>query len=314
MNVSILGGGAYGLALAVNLAKKKNFKVTVWEFFTEVAEKLQSTRTSGALPGIILDSDIQVTSDLNLAINESEVVLVALPSEKVEEIMIKIKDLISNQKILIGSKGFASEHRLLSEVVKSVLPNNETYYFSGPTIALELAKGGVCGMVLAGNKVNKETLEILSSPSIRVERTGDWVGCQVGAALKNVINIYIGISEGLFMGENTKAYLFTKGIEEIAEIGVKIGAKKETFYGLTCMGDLTLRSRNRNLGSELAKGKSTEQIKSESGQTLEGVKALDHALYFIQKFSLKSPIIESLDRIINSGVNPSEEIASIYSV
>lgn len=310
MNISILGGGAFGGALAIHLAKK-DLSITMWEFFEHIATKLENERVSDALPGMTLSANIHITSDLEKAVKSADVIIVAIPSEKIEETFHKIKPLIIDQKVIICSKGFTSNHKSLTTVVSEILKETEIFYLSGPTIALELAKGSLCGMVLASQHSDVELINTFKSDNLKIEFSTDIIGCELGAALKNVINIIVGITEGLELGENTKAYIFTKGLEEIANIGVAMGAHRDTFYGLTCMGDLTLNSRNRNVGIRIGKGETIEEIQTQMGQTLEGLKALEHAKFLKESFGLHCPIIDALDRIVHTNSSAAKEIAAL---
>jgi glycerol-3-phosphate dehydrogenase (NAD(P)+) len=310
MKVSILGGGAFGSALAIHLSKK-NANITVWEFFDHIATKLQIERKSDALPGMTLPENVKFTSNIKESIEFAELIVVAVPSEKIEETFNSVKDLIKDQKIVVCSKGFTADHKLLTVAISDILQDKEIYYLSGPTIALELAKGNLAGMVLAGPDFHEEIVELFKSDYLRIEFSKDQIGCQVGAALKNVINILVGITEGLELGEDTKAYIFTKGLEEIANIGVAMGAQRETFYGLTCMGDLTLNSRNRNVGIKIGKGQTVEQIQAEIGQTLEGLKALEHAKALKESLNVHAPMIDALNEIVYSKADIAKTIKAL---
>jgi len=230
-------------------------------------------------------------------IYDSEVIIVSLPSSVVVSKLLELKDKIINQKIVICSKGFASENELLSEVLEKNF-KNEIFFLYGPTLANEIKKGEFSGMVLAGGFGKEKLKKELESEVLSIELSDDIVGVQVGATLKNVVIMFIGIIEGIGCGENTQAYVFTKGLGEIKKIGVALGAQIETFLGLSCVGDLTLYSRNRNFGVELGKGKKLNEIIKEMNYNPEGILALKNAKGIVKKLNLKAPLIELLYKII----------------
>jgi glycerol-3-phosphate dehydrogenase (NAD(P)+) len=260
MKITILGNGAFGSALDTYL-KKIGHQILIDE------------------------------------ISSSEVIFVSLPSDVVVPKLLELKDKIANQKIIICSKGFASESELLSEALEKKF-KNEVFFLYGPTLAEGIEKGELSGMVLAGGPGKEELKKQLESEILSVELSDDVIGVQVGATLKNVVTIFIGIIEGIGCGENTQAYVFTKGLEEIKKIGVALGGKVETFLGLSCVGDLTLRSRNRYFGVELGKGKELNEVVKEMGHNPEGILALKNAKGMAKRFNIEVPLIELLYKIV----------------
>lgn len=297
MKVAVLGGGAFGSAMAIHFAKK-GYNVFIWEFFKEIADSMQDQRESVALKGFKFSDNVTITSNIIEAVENSDLVFLSVPSDKVESTLESIKFDVLNAKIIIGSKGFAKNLEPLTLAAKRILKNNPIYYLSGPTIAKEIAEEKISAMVLAFKEHDHSTAKLIESNYLKVETSTDIIGCQLGAALKNAVNIFVGISEGLNLGENTKAYLFTKGISDIAEVGLAMGAKKETFMGLTCMGDLTLNSRNRQVGVQIAQGQSIESIQKEAGHVIEGILALENAKKLATKFHRKVPVIDALYNIV----------------
>ncbi len=309
MKAAILGGGSFGTSLAISLNRQEN-QVKIWEFIKTQAEEMNRTRICPMLPDVIIPENIMISNNLEEVINDSEMMLIVVPSDKVEQTIITAKEYIRGQKIIICSKGFGDDQTYLSEVVSKHL-NNDIYCLYGPTLAKELAQGEITGMVLAGN-LGCETLKNdLESETLKIETTNDIIGTQTGAALKNVVTIFVGIAEGLNMGENTRAYIFTKGIAEIKKIGLAMGAEEETFLGLTCVGDLTLNSRNRKLGIEIGKGRKLEEVLKESNHVSEGVIAIKNAVKLAERLDLNIPLIQGLYAILFDNADPREIIKAI---
>ncbi len=314
MNISILGGGSWGTALAVQLAKNKH-QVKVWEFFEEQARKMQVERVCPLLPEVRLPENIFVSSKMEEVVSGSKLVLMVVPSDKVEVTINQAAKFLENQAIIICSKGFASNLRLLSEAVKEKV-KGEVYCLYGPTHAEEVGLGKLTGIVLAGGKGKAKLKKVLESENFKVELSKDIIGVQVAAALKNIIAIFIGLLEGLGEGDNAKAYIMTKGLEEIKEVGLAWGAKKETFYGLAGMGDLIVtctskHSRNRHVGEQIGKGRKLSEVLAEMKMVAEGVTNLKEAINLQEKFKLKLPLINGLYEILLEDKNPKEVLKKI---
>jgi glycerol-3-phosphate dehydrogenase (NAD(P)+) len=228
---------------------------------------------------------------------QSEITLVCVPSFAVIDALEKERGNISGQSIVICSKGFASEEKLLSEVLREKF-ENKIFFLYGPTLADELSIGMLSAMILAGGDGKDGLKKVIESDSLRIELSDDVVGVEVGAALKNVVTIFVGIAEGAGYGQNTQAFIFTKGVEEVQKIGTALGANPNTFIGLSCVGDLTLHSRNRYLGIELGKGRSLPDIVDEMKYTPEGILALKNAKSMAKKLGIKVPFIEDLYSLV----------------
>ncbi|MBI2152050.1 NAD(P)H-dependent glycerol-3-phosphate dehydrogenase [Candidatus Woesearchaeota archaeon] len=259
MKISIIGGGSWGSALAVHLAKK-NHHLKVWEFFKEQADEMQEQRFCRLLPGVKLSENIFVSSEIEKAVADTELVLLVVPSDKVEQTLDKIAPLLENQPVVVCSKGLASGLRLLSDVVEAKVKGN-VYCLYGPTHAEEVCKGMFSGIVLAGKKgpERKQIKKALESLELRVDISDDRIGLQVCAALKNILAVFVGVLDGMQLGDNAKAYIMTKGLAEITLVGKKWGAKDKTFHGLAGMGDLIVtcsskHSRNRHVKLPLISG------------------------------------------------------------
>jgi len=260
MKISILGYGVFGSAIASRLALK----------------------------GHTIYKD---------EINDSDIVLVAVPSYSVVDTLKSHKSEIKNQKIIICSKGFDKDGELFSVVLEKEFPNNQIYFLYGPTLAEELRNGVFSVMVLAGGENKEELKKEIESENLYIRISDDIIGVQVGSALKNTVGVFVGLIEGASFGENTQAFVYSKGLQEIQKVGVYLGAKPNTFIGFSCAGDLFLRSRSRILGIEIGKGRSFEEVSEEMTYPKEGIASLKSLL----KKNYKD-IDLSFFRLINSVV------------
>lgn len=301
MKIAILGGGSWGTALAIHLAKN-NHEIKVWEFFAEQANEMQEKRFCRLLPEVKLPHNIFVSPKMEEVLPNCELVLVVVPSDKVEKTVNIAKQHLTNQPLIICSKGFGEKTQLLSELID--VPGN-VYGLFGPTHAEEVCKGFSSGIVLAGRSSEERDLikQALESPSLKVDLSEDLIGVQVCSALKNILAVFVGVLDGKGLGDNSKAMIMTKGLEEIKAIGKKLGAKEETFYGLAGMGDLIVtctskHSRNRYVGEQIGKGRKLPEILSEMNMVAEGVTAVQKAIVFKEKFGLELPLIQGLHDLL----------------
>ena len=308
MKIAILGGGSWGTALALHLAQK-SIDITMWEFFQEQAEEMQKQRFCRLLPGVKLPGNIAVSHKIEEVLLETDLVLIVVPSDKVEATIGKAQFLLKDQPVVICSKGLASGLRLLSEAVQEKV-KGEVYCLYGPTHAEEVCQGLFSGIVLCGK--NKDGLQkwqkVLEGPQFKVHLSEDIVGVQVCAALKNILAVFVGVLDGAGLGDNAKAYVMTKGLEEIQQVGLKWGAKKETFYGLAGMGDMIVtcsskHSRNRFVGEQIGKGRKLEEVLAEMKMVAEGITTVKEAIKLKEKFGLELPLITGLYDILFNGKN-----------
>lgn len=306
MNIAIVGGGSWGSALAVHLAKK-NHSIKVWEFFQEQAQEMQEKRVCKLLPDAHLPGNIFISHKMEEVLPGSELVLLVVPSDKAEATIEKAKQFLSAQPVIICSKGFGEGLTLLSDAVSKKVSGN-VYCLYGPTHAEEVCKGVFSGIVLAGKEgTERETLQnALNSDVFKVEVSDDIVGVQLCAALKNILAVFVGVLDGKKLGDNAKAYVITKGLEEIKTIGLQLGAKEETFYGLAGIGDIIVtatskHSRNRHVGEQVGRGRKLDDILAEMKMVAEGVTAVKKAIGFKEKLGLHLPLIEGLHGILFEG-------------
>lgn len=294
-NITIIGSGSFGCALAYVLSKNDN-NIKIWSYKKEEADLINNKHKCMFLDNLILDKSIKCYINYEEAINNSEYIILCTPSNVFKETCINIKPYINNQEIIIASKGLY-DNKLLSDIVKEEL-NKESSIISGPSHAEQIVKDVPTYVNYCGKIKN-----LFESDNFHMIENNDIVGMQVGAALKNIISILIGIADGLNYESNTISYLITKGLNEIKEISIKMGAKEETIYDLCTLGDLltttfSLDSRNKRCGILLSKGKYIDEIKEEIGMTIEGLDALNNARYLINKYHLNCELINNLYEII----------------
>lgn len=305
MKVFVLGAGSFGTALAV-MCQRIGHRVVLWSPHKEAVECLQTSReNTRLLPGIKIPNDVYITDDLSM-VKESELVLLAVPSIAVSEVCEKLVGMLHPDSILVSvAKGFEQQtHNRLSEVISDILYSHVPVILSGPSHAEELAKD-VPTTVVAASK-NHDSAErvqqALMNPSLRIYLNEDVIGVEVGGALKNVIALCAGICDGLSLGDNAKAALMTRGMAEIARLGVAMGAKRETFSGLSGIGDLivtcmSMHSRNRKAGILIGQGIEPALAVQRIG-TVEGYLAAESADFLARQYRVEMPIVHETCQVL----------------
>ena len=302
-NIAIIGSGSFGCALANVISINNNVKI--WSFKEEEKSKINYEKTCIFLNGSKLNEKIICYTNYKDVIEKSEYIFLVTPSNIIRNTIKNIKSYISNQKIIICSKGIEKgTNKLLSEVVTEEI-NNEVGILSGPSIAKEVINYEPCKVTFASNnQIFKEEIKsIFAGSNMSLEFNNDMIGTELGGTLKNIIALASGVLDGLNLGLNIKSVLITRGLDEIKMLGKKMGATDETFYGLSGLGDLIVtcmseNSRNKSAGILIAKGKDIDDIKNEIGMIVEGLDALIVAQDLSLKYDLKLPIINSLYDII----------------
>lgn len=323
--IGVIGGGAWGTALAILLADKGH-GVTLWMYEKDLAEETQKTHENQVyLPGFPLPASITITSSMETAVNGKKVILSVVPSHTVRTIARQFAPFLAKDAIIISaSKGIESESlMLLSDVFKDVLPkelHKRLCFLSGPSFAKEVAQKMPTAVALASYdpETGKEAQKILSAPYFRVYTNSDVVGVELGGSIKNVIAIAAGVLEGLGFGYNSMAALITRGLAEMARLGAAMGANPMTFAGLAGMGDLVLTctgglSRNRTLGVRIGKGERLADILSGAKTVAEGVKTTKAARELARKHKVETPIIEEVYRILYEDKDPRQAVSDLMN-
>lgn len=316
----ILGAGSWGSALGLVLAKK-GYQVNMWTLSEEQAEKINRTRENiDYLPGVLFPNNITLTTDIEDAIKDSKIIVLAVPSQAIRSVCKQIKTFVKDDQIIVDvAKGLEKGTGLrLSEVCEQELPNNPYVTLSGPSHAEEVAKDIPTTVVVASNdlEIAQSVQDIFMSPKFRVYTNPDIVGVELGGALKNIIAFGAGICDGLGYGDNAKAALMTRGIREIGRLGQAMGANSSTFAGLSGIGDLivtctSMHSRNRRAGILIGEGKNLEETLKEVKMVVEGITATEVAYEVAKDLKIDMPITNAIYSVLHNGSNPNEVVIEL---
>ncbi|MEG1996432.1 MAG: NAD(P)H-dependent glycerol-3-phosphate dehydrogenase, partial [Oscillospiraceae bacterium] len=282
-------------------------KVVLWSAFqAEIDEIIKNGENKKLLPGVAVDASIELTTDISKA-SESQLIIIAVPSFAVRDVAKQLAKYIANDAIVVNvGKGLEPNTLLrLSQVIESEITKNDVVVLSGPSHAEEIARGVPTTVVAAcKNRNSSETVQdIMMNTNLRIYVNDDIIGVELGGALKNIIAVCSGICDGLGLGDNSKAALMTRGIAEIARLGIAMGAKSETFAGLSGVGDLivtctSMHSRNRRAGILIGQGLSSDEAISRVGMTVEGCLAAKTAYELSQKLHVEMPIVQELYNVL----------------
>ena len=325
MQIGVIGAGSWGTTLA-NLLAKKGLNITLWAYEEELITSIAATRENTLyLPGIKLSSKIVPTGSLKDVCQHKDLILIVTPSQVVRHIMQQILPYLSPQQILINaSKGIENKTLLtMSEVVREVLRRNDDQplaVLSGPSFAREVSEEMPTAVTIASKNLYlaQQLQQIFSTPYFRVYTNPDVTGVEMGGALKNVIAIAAGISDGLSFGNNTRAALITRGVAEISRLALHRGADPLTLSGLSGLGDLVLTctgelSRNRTVGIKLGQGMVLSQILKEMRMVAEGIKTAESAFHLSIKMNVAMPITEQVYSILYQNRNPLDAVNELMT-
>ena len=305
-NIGIVGAGSWGTALAMHLAKLGH-NVTLWAFLKEEVDAMNQTRVHINLPEAKIPESVVITNDVKETVTGKDIVMLVVPSNKMRENVLNIKDYITKQQVIVNASKGIEEGTLftMTDVIKDVLPENIVATLSGPSHAEEVSRDIMTTITIATkDKAAAEMLqETFASETFRVYINPDLTGVELGGSLKNIIALAAGISDGMGQGDNAKAALITRGLVEIARIGVAMGSDLRTFYGLSGLGDLivtcnSMHSRNRRCGILLGEGKTLKEAEEEVKMVVEGVISAKMGLELARKYNISAPIIESINKIL----------------
>lgn len=318
--ISVLGSGSWGLALAL-LLHNNGHEVLLWSARPENARKLREKRENpDRLPGVRLPDEIDVLTDMERALKDVDVTVLAVASPYIRSTAHKMAPFVcKDQKIVNVAKGIEEKTlKTLSEVIEEEIPQGNVAVLSGPSHAEEVGRGLPTTCVISAH--SQETAEYLQSifmsPVFRVYTTPDILGVELGGALKNVIALAAGTADGLGYGDNTKAALITRGITEIGRLGKKMGAQMETFYGLSGIGDLIVtcaskHSRNRKAGYLIGQGYTMEEAMKEVQMVVEGVYSARAARELAEKYEVEMPIITEVNRVLFEEKSAAEAVMDL---
>ena len=316
-NVSVIGAGSFGTSLAL-LLHGNGHQVTVWSRSSEEVKRLSQEREhKSKLPGIKLPQDMVYTDDLKMAAEGKDFIVFAVPSTAVRSVARNICSYVKEGQIIVDvAKGIEESTLMtLSQQLEEEIPQANIAVLSGPSHAEEVGRGLPTIVVIGAN--DKDTAlylqEMFMSEVFRVYISPDKLGIELGGALKNVIALAAGIADGMGYGDNTKAALITRGIAEIARLGVAMGGAVESFTGLTGIGDLivtcaSIHSRNRKAGYLMGQGKSMQEAMDEVKMVVEGVYSTKAAVKLGQKYNVSLPIINKVNEVLFEGKDPKEAV------
>lgn len=317
-DIAILGSGGFGLSLAV-MCHNGGHKVVVWsKFQDEIDTILRTGSLKAKLPGVKIPREITLTTDIS-CVKDKDLVLVGIPTSFIRGVCQEAAPHISKNSIIVNTaKGLENGTlKTMSTVMRECFPDNTVAILTGPSHAEELARGIPTTVVVASEDRNAANFvqEVLSNQTFRVYVNDDVIGCELGGALKNVIALAAGVIDGLGMGDNTKAALMTRGIKEIRTLGVAMGAKSETFAGLSGIGDLivtccSMHSRNRRAGILIGKGVSPAEAVEQVG-TVEGYVCTQNAYDLGKKLGVELPITEQLYSLLFEGEKPFDALKNL---
>ncbi|GIM27887.1 glycerol-3-phosphate dehydrogenase [NAD(P)+] [Clostridium polyendosporum] len=319
--VTFLGGGSFGTALSILLANK-GIEVKVWDRDKAVVDDINLNKKNDRyIKGLNIPENVTAYNDLDRALEGTECVVLAVPSHVIRLVCKSLKGRLAEDVIIVSiAKGIEEGTDIrISEVIEQELPN-PVVIMSGPSHAEEVAVEIPTTLVVTSKDMNnaEKVQDLFMASTVRVYTNDDLVGVEIGGAVKNIIALAAGISDGIGYGDNTKAALMTRGMKEISRIGVKLGGKIETFYGLTGMGDLivtctSMHSRNRRAGILIGQGKTAKEAIQEVGMVVEGIKACKAFYELKEKLDICMPITDLLYKVLFEGKDAVQGVKELMS-
>ncbi len=321
MKATVIGDGGWGTALAMVL-ERNGHDVTVWGPFPDYLDQIRTTGENQTyLPGVSVPAGIQWTDDREAAVLDADLVVLVVPSRFYKPVVESFKPFIPASALIVSAtKGLDEEtHERMSEVAGRIL-DHSIAVLSGPSHAEEVARGVPCAVAIAASDhdVAEEIQQFFVNDTFRVYTLDDVIGVELGGALKNVIAVAAGIGDGMGFGDNSKAALMTRGMAEITRLGVALGAKPETFSGLSGIGDLMVtcmskHSRNRGVGERLGKGESLEEIMASMKMVAEGVWNCQAAKELAEQHGIPVPITEQVNAVVHEGKDPRKAVMDLMA-
>lgn len=320
MKVAIIGAGSFGTAASVLLGNK-GYEINIWDRKKDLINEINTSKENKRyLPGVKIPESLTGEEDIKKTVHNADVIVMAVPSHAVRKICSNLSDAIKEEQVIISlAKGIEQgTYKRMSEIIEEFYPNNPVGVLSGPSHAEEVSKN-IPTTVISSSK-HIETAEYIQdlfiTPEFRVYTNLDIVGVELGGAVKNIIALAAGISDGLEYGDNTKAALMTRGIAEIARLGVALGANPLTFAGLSGIGDLivtctSMHSRNRRAGILIGKGKSIEEALDEVNMVVEGVITTKSVYELSKKINIEMPITNELYKILYENKPPKDAVLNL---
>ena len=318
--IAIIGSGSWGVALAIHLAKLGN-EVKIWSFAKEEADLINNEKKCIFLPKATIPDGVTCTLSYEEAIKDSDFILHVTPSKFTRNIVKDYKQYITNQPIIICSKGLEKDSlSTLDEVIRAEVPTAKVGVLSGPSHAEEVSLGVETAMVVASehDDILKMIQDTFMCDKMRIYTSKDVKGVEIGGALKNILAFCAGIVAEMGLGDNSFAALLTRGLGEITRLGVAMGGNKDTFYGLSGLGDLLVtclsdHSRNRKAGKLIGAGKSLEETKKEVGMTIESIDNIEVAYELAKKYNVEMPIVNAVYDVLYKNLKPADAVKGLMN-
>lgn len=319
-NIAIIGSGSWGVALATHLAKLGN-NIKIWSFDEEEKNIINNEKGCKFLPNLKLPENIYCSLDFREVIEGADFILHVTPSKFTRNVFKQYKEYVGNKPVIVCSKGFEKESlKTLDEVILDEMPNARIGVLSGPSHAEEVSIAIPTVLVIASRdeEIKKEIQDTFMCKNMRIYTSNDIKGVELGGALKNIIAFCAGVAAGIGLGDNTFAALITRGLSELSRLGVALGGEKETFYGLSGLGDLIVtclseHSRNRRAGKLIGQGRSLEETKKEVGMVIESIDNIEVAYELSKIHNVEMPIVEMVYKVIYENLNPKEAVKKLMT-
>ena len=325
-NISVIGGGSWGTALAMVMAEK-GYDVRLWVFEPDLSNTINNTRENSLyLPNVTLPEGITATNSIEEAVQDTELILFVVPSHVARSVLNQLAPVIQmNTPFIIATKGIENKSlMLMSQVAEDVLPpeyHGQLAVLSGPSFAREVSSHQPTALDLASKNSDllKRVRKILTSPTLQIFPKNDPIGVQLGGAMKNILAIAVGCAEGLGLGHNTRAAIMSQGLSEMIRLGTALGADPNTFSGLSGFGDLVLTctghlSRNRTVGLKLGKGMKIQDITKEMKMVAEGINTTTAVHQLAKRFSISLPIVKETHAVLFEDRDPRQAVKHIMEV
>lgn len=318
--ISIVGSGSWGVALGIYLAGQGH-EVKIWSFSEEERDLINNEKKCKFLPKAVIPDGVYCSNDMKEVLEGTEIILHVTPSKFTRNVIQQYKPFIKDQGVIICSKGFEADTlKTLDDVAREELPNTKIGVLSGPSHAEEVSVLIPTALVVASEdkELSDMVVDIFKSDKMRMYTSKDVKGVELGGALKNIIAFCAGVAAGLDLGDNTFAALLTRGLVELSRLGVALGGNKDTFYGLTGLGDLivtcgSMHSRNRRAGMLIGQGKTIEETRKEVGMTIESIDNIEVAYKLAKIHNIEVPIINTVYRVLYDNLDPREAVTMLMT-
>lgn len=319
-NIAIIGSGSWGVALAIHLANLGH-NVKIWSFMEDERDLINNERKCKFLPEVKLPNNILCSTNFQDVITDTEFILHVTPSKFTRSTFKQYKQYVGNKPVIICGKGFEKDTlETLDEVILEEMPEAKVGVLSGPSHAEEVSVSIPTALVIASKhqSILKMVQDAFMSEKMRIYTSNDVKGVELGGALKNIIAFCAGVAAGIGLGDNSFAALITRGLKEISRLGVELGGKEDTFYGLSGLGDLIVtclseHSRNRRAGMLIGQGVSLEETKKEVGMVIESIDNIEVAYELGKLHNIEMPIVETVYKVLYEELDPKQAVKNLMT-